>query len=139
LTGASIFRELGVLLTDYPRRPIGQALYRADRNDAGQRRDRRVLTIGLDPVEVLVLPGCSRCLVTLPMLTCAPIHGSSRRLDGVDRTRHRYSGVPQSAVHDRAVSFWIGMIKSPFFAIIIALIGCYEGFQVAAAPKVWGA
>jgi len=36
-------------------------------------------------------------------------------------------------------SFWIGMIKSPFFAIIIALIGCYEGFQVAAAPKVWGA
>jgi len=39
----------------------------------------------------------------------------------------------------RPWSFWIGMIKSPFFAIIIALIGCYEGFRWRVAPKAWGA
>jgi phospholipid/cholesterol/gamma-HCH transport system permease protein len=35
-------------------------------------------------------------------------------------------------------SYWIGMIKSPFFAIIIALIGCYEGFQVARSAESVG-
>src|SRR6202008_5051873 len=35
-------------------------------------------------------------------------------------------------------SFWIGMIKSPFFAIIIALIGCYEGFQVSGSAESVG-
>ena len=35
-------------------------------------------------------------------------------------------------------SYWIGMIKSPFFAVIIALIGCYEGFQVAGSAESVG-
>ena len=28
-------------------------------------------------------------------------------------------------------TFWVGVIKAPFFAAIIAMIGCYEGFNVA--------
>src|SRR5205814_2079427 len=28
-------------------------------------------------------------------------------------------------------TFWVGVIKAPFFAAIIALVGCYEGFNVA--------
>jgi len=27
-------------------------------------------------------------------------------------------------------TFWVGIIKAPFFAVIIALVGCYEGFNV---------
>ena len=26
--------------------------------------------------------------------------------------------------------FFIGIAKAPFFAIIIALVGCYQGFQI---------
>ena len=29
-------------------------------------------------------------------------------------------------------TFWVGVIKAPFFAAIIALVGCYEGFNVFA-------
>ena len=37
LTGASILRELGSSADrDHPRRPLGQRLYRPDRDDAGQ-------------------------------------------------------------------------------------------------------
>ena len=28
-------------------------------------------------------------------------------------------------------TFWVGIIKAPFFALIISLVGCYEGFNVA--------
>jgi phospholipid/cholesterol/gamma-HCH transport system permease protein len=27
-------------------------------------------------------------------------------------------------------TFWVGIIKAPIFAALIALIGCYEGFNV---------
>jgi len=27
-------------------------------------------------------------------------------------------------------TFWVGIIKAPFFAVVIALVGCYEGFNV---------
>jgi phospholipid/cholesterol/gamma-HCH transport system permease protein len=27
-------------------------------------------------------------------------------------------------------TFWIGLIKAPVFAFIIALVGCHQGFQV---------
>jgi len=35
-------------------------------------------------------------------------------------------------------TFWIGLIKAPFFAFIIALIGCYEGFQVSRSAESVG-
>jgi phospholipid/cholesterol/gamma-HCH transport system permease protein len=35
-------------------------------------------------------------------------------------------------------TFWIGLIKAPFFAAIIAVIGCYEGFQVARSAESVG-
>ena len=28
-------------------------------------------------------------------------------------------------------TFWVGIIKAPFFAVVISLVGCYEGFNVA--------
>jgi phospholipid/cholesterol/gamma-HCH transport system permease protein len=36
------------------------------------------------------------------------------------------------------LTFWIGVAKAPFFAGIIALVGCYEGFQVARSAESVG-
>jgi phospholipid/cholesterol/gamma-HCH transport system permease protein len=35
-------------------------------------------------------------------------------------------------LHDAVVgwTFWLGLIKAPFFAFVIALVGCFEGLQV---------
>jgi phospholipid/cholesterol/gamma-HCH transport system permease protein len=35
-------------------------------------------------------------------------------------------------------TFWIGVFKAPFFAAIIAMIGCYEGFQVSRSAESVG-
>jgi phospholipid/cholesterol/gamma-HCH transport system permease protein len=50
-------------------------------------------------------------------------------------------GAPQFFEHLSTLyrwSYWIGLIKSPFFAVIIALIGCYEGFQVERSAESVG-
>ncbi len=90
-------------------------------------------TIGLDPVEVLVLPRLFGLMLTLPMLTlCANFMGIFG--GGLMAWAKLGIGIPQFLSHLSTIaqwSFWIGMIKSPFFAVIIASIGCYEGFQVA--------
>jgi phospholipid/cholesterol/gamma-HCH transport system permease protein len=35
-------------------------------------------------------------------------------------------------------TFWIGVFKAPFFAAIIAMIGCHEGFQVSRSAESVG-
>jgi len=35
-------------------------------------------------------------------------------------------------------SFWIGIIKAPIFAFIIALVGCYEGLMVTRSAESVG-
>jgi phospholipid/cholesterol/gamma-HCH transport system permease protein len=33
---------------------------------------------------------------------------------------------------------WIGVIKAPFFALIISMVGCYEGFNVTRSAESVG-
>jgi len=53
---------------DHHCRPLGQRLYRPDRNDAVNQEIDALRTLGLDPVEVLVLPRLFGLILTLPLL-----------------------------------------------------------------------
>ena len=35
-------------------------------------------------------------------------------------------------------SFWVGIVKAPVFAVLIALIGCFEGFAVSGSAESLG-
>ncbi len=35
-------------------------------------------------------------------------------------------------------TFWLGLIKAPVFALLIALTGCFEGFRVARSAESVG-
>lgn len=98
-------------------------------------------TIGLDPMEVLVIPRLFGLLLTLPMLTLwANLMGLSggclMAWSTLGITIPQFVRQLQSALGDWTL--WIGMMKAPFFATIIALIGCYEGFQVARSAESVG-
>src|SRR6266550_8311114 len=141
LTGASISRELGVLLTAIILAGRSGSAFTAQIGTMRVNEEiDAMLTIGLDPVEVLVLPRLFALLVTLPMLTlCANFMGVFG--GGLMAWAKLGIGIPEFLHHLSTIapwSFWIGMIKSPFFAIIIALIGCYEGFQVAGSAESVG-
>jgi phospholipid/cholesterol/gamma-HCH transport system permease protein len=141
LTGASILRELGVLLTAIILAGRSGSAFTAQIGTMRVNEEIDAMrTIGLDPVEVLVLPRLFGLVLTLPMLTlCANFMGVLG--GGLMAWSQLGIGIPQFLTQLSSIapwSFWIGMIKSPFFAIVIALIGCYEGFQVARSAESVG-
>src|SRR6516164_4917128 len=126
---------------DHHRRALGQCLHRPDRNDAGKRRSRRAAYDRPRPAG-----GAGHSPSFRARSDLAHAHPMGRP----DRT-FRWSlmawislGItpPQFLQQLRGSLYpwtlWIGLIKAPTFAFIIALIGCYEGFQVARSAESVG-
>ena len=89
-------------------------------------------TLGVDPLEMLVLPKVTALVIALPLLTLfADVMGV---LGGM-LMAHWQLGVSYTEFADRftkAVSvtaFLVGIGKAPVFAVIIVVIGCFQGLQ----------
>jgi phospholipid/cholesterol/gamma-HCH transport system permease protein len=141
LTAASILRELGVLLTAIIIAGRSGSAFTAQIGTMQVNEEVDAMrTMGLDPIEVLVLPRLFALVLTLPMLTlCANFMGIFG--GGLMAWAKLGITIPEFLSHLSTLapwSYWIGMIKSPFFAIIIAAIGCYEGFQVTGSAESVG-
>jgi phospholipid/cholesterol/gamma-HCH transport system permease protein len=54
----------------------------------------------------------------------------------VDISFGQYVGLLNNAVS--ATHFWVGMVKAPVFAILIALVGCFEGLRVSGSAESVG-
>ena len=90
-------------------------------------------TMGLNTVDVLVLPRIIGLVIALPLLTfyadiMALIGGWLMCYFNLGMTFPVFLRQLQGAVHVN--TFLVGFIKAPVFAFVIALVGCYEGFQV---------
>jgi phospholipid/cholesterol/gamma-HCH transport system permease protein len=88
-------------------------------------------TMGVDPIEALIIPRAFALLLCLPLLTfIADIAG----LLGTLALTTQMLDIPASLVVDRFLGldpmrhFLVGMVKAPFFALVIAMIGTYRGF-----------
>jgi phospholipid/cholesterol/gamma-HCH transport system permease protein len=89
-------------------------------------------TLGIVPLEVLVLPKVLALVIALPLLTLfADVAGV---LGGM-LMAYLQLGVSFEEFGDRfakAVSvtaYWVGIGKAPMFAVIIVVIGCFQGLQ----------
>ena len=139
LLGIGILRELGVLMAAIIIAGRSGSAFTAQIGTMRVNEEIDAMrTIGLDPVEVLVIPRLFGLMLTLPMLTlCANLlgilGGALMSWSSLGITPPQFTRQLQSALY--AWTFWIGLVKAPFFAFIIALIGCYEGFQVAAQRR----
>lgn len=98
-------------------------------------------TIGIGPIELLVLPKMLALMIALPLLTVfADITGvlggmlmASSKLDvSFDVFLHRIGDVVSLS------SFLTGVGKAPVFAAIISLVGCYQGFQASGSADSVG-
>jgi len=90
-------------------------------------------TIGLNLVDVLILPRVVGLVIALPFLT---LYADVMGLIGGAVMCYFDLGMSIPAfmreLH-QAVSvntFVVGMIKAPVFAYVIAMVGCYEGMNV---------
>jgi phospholipid/cholesterol/gamma-HCH transport system permease protein len=142
LLGVGILRELGVLMAAIIIAGRSGSAFTAQIGTMRVNEEIDALrTIGLDPVEVLVLPRLFGLVLTLPMLTLYAnimglLGGCLMAWGALGISIPQFIRQLQSALS--AWTLWIGLIKAPFFAVIIALIGCYEGFQVARSAESVG-
>jgi phospholipid/cholesterol/gamma-HCH transport system permease protein len=90
-------------------------------------------TMGLNTVDTLVLPRIIGLVVAMPLLTffadvMGLLGGATMCYFDLHITVPTFLRQLKDAVSLN--SFLVGLIKAPVFAFIIALVGCYEGFQV---------
>jgi phospholipid/cholesterol/gamma-HCH transport system permease protein len=142
LLAVGILRELGVLMTAIIIAGRSGSAFTAQIGTMQVNQEIDALrTLGLDPVEVLVMPRLLGLLVTLPMLTLYAdlmglLGGCLMAWVVLGITIPEFISELQYAV--TAKTLGVGLFKAPFFAGIIAMIGCYEGFQVSRSAESVG-
>lgn len=142
LVGLSMLRELSPLLTAIIVAGRSGSAYAAQIGTMKVTEEVDALrTIGVAPIEQLVLPKVLALLIALPLLTVyADILGVFGGMVMAKAQLH----VGYAEFLDRlgdAVSlssYLIGVGKAPVFAAIIAIVGCFRGFQVTGSADSVG-
>lgn len=142
LLGIGILRELGVLLTAIIVAGRSGSAFTAEIGAMQVNEEIDAMRmLGLDPIEVLVLPRLLGLVFVLPLLT---VYADFMALLGGALMSWVALGIPivqfvrqlGSAVTD--ATFFLGILKAPFFATAIALVGCHSGLRVARSAESVG-
>jgi phospholipid/cholesterol/gamma-HCH transport system permease protein len=142
LIAISVLRELGILLTAIIVAGRSASAFTAAIGSMKMREEIDAMrTLGLDPIGVLVVPRVLALILTLPILGfVADMMG----LIGGAAMSWVELGVSPGMFRARLLDstdvwhFVTGLIKAPFFALIIGLIGCYEGMKVGGDAESLG-
>lgn len=137
-----VLRELGVLIVAIVVSGRSGSAITAELGSMKLREEVDALsTMGLDPVDVLVVPRLVALVVGLPLLAFL---GDLAALFGAGLVAWTYGGISPVAFLSRlheAISvenFEVGMIKAPFMAMTIALIATTEGLKVSGSADSVG-
>lgn len=142
MLGILTLREVGILLTSIMVAGRSASAFTAEIGTMKMREEIDAMrTLGIDPLETLVLPRILALLVALPLLT---FWGDIMCLIGGGVMAKIYLGLDPELylqkLHD-AVSlrhFLVGLVKAPFAALIIGLVGCLEGMRVRGSAESLG-
>ena len=142
MVGILVLREIGVLIVAIMVAGRSGSACTAELGSMKMREEIDALsTMGLDPVEVLILPRIVALVVALPILAFL---GSMAALYGGGLIAWLYGGMSPAIFIARlheAVSvthFEVGMIKAPFMALVIGLVACSEGLKVKGSAESLG-
>jgi phospholipid/cholesterol/gamma-HCH transport system permease protein len=142
LVGILVLREIGVLIVAIMVAGRSGSSYTAEIGSMQMREEIDALrTMGLDPVEVLLLPRVIALVFALPVLAFL---GSMAALAGGGLAAWLYGGMSPAIYLARlqeAISithFEVGMIKAPFIALVIGVVACAEGLLVQGSAESLG-
>ncbi len=142
LVAVSVLREMGVLITAIMVAGRSGAAFTAEIGVMQTREEVDALKVmGIEPMQVLVVPRVIALVITLPLLTFfADIMGLvggaaiSQYLLNVSPTQY-LTRLPQ--VVDGGDLF-VGLFKAPVFAFFIAVVGCMHGLRVTGSAESVG-
>jgi phospholipid/cholesterol/gamma-HCH transport system permease protein len=142
LVAVSMLREMGVLITAIMVAGRSGSAFAAEIGVMKARQEVDALQVmGLDPMQMLVVPRTIGLLITLPLLTFfADVMGLVGGA-AISQSLLHYS-LPQffARVHSAVDTsdFLVGMIKAPVFAFFIAAVGCMHGLRVSGSAESVG-
>jgi phospholipid/cholesterol/gamma-HCH transport system permease protein len=142
LIGILVLRELGVLLTSIMVAGRSGSAFTAELGSMKMREEIDALRVmGLDPIEILVVPRVIALLVGLPILTFV---SDMSALAGGGVVAWIYGGMGIDVYLERLKdaiaiqTFLAGLIKAPFMALVIALVACGDGLSVKGSAESLG-
>ena len=135
-------REIGVLIVSIMVAGRTGSAFTAEIGSMKMREEIDALRVmGLNPIEVLVLPRLIALIIGLPLLVAI---GDLSALMGGAIVSQVYGQLPMELFFSRMQEevghrhVWIGLVKAPFMALIIGLVACVEGLRVEGSAESLG-
>ncbi len=142
LIALSLLREIGILLTAIMVAGRSGSAYAAEIGAMKVHEEVDAMrTLALDPMEILVVPRILALVIAMPLLTfIGDIVGLLGGALVAWTTLDISPGMFLARFKDVnwTLNFWIGIIKAPVFGYLIAMIGCFQGFQVEGSAESVG-
>ena len=133
LVGVSMLREFAPLITAIIIAGRSGSAYAAQIGTMAVTEEIDALrTLGIAPLELLVLPKVIALVIALPLLT---VFADVLGVMGGMLMAHSQLGVGFPEFLDRFVkavsltTLFVGLAKAPVFAAIIAIVGCFQGLR----------
>jgi len=142
LVSIAFLREFGVLLTAIILAGRTASAFTAQIGSMKSREEiDAIRTLGMDPIDLLVIPRVLGLLIMMPLLTfvgmiAGLLGGLVVGAYGLDIPPQQYLARMQDTMELR--HFIVGLVKAPVFALVISLIGCLEGLQVQGTAQSVG-
>jgi phospholipid/cholesterol/gamma-HCH transport system permease protein len=142
LVAVSILREMGVLITAIMVAGRSGSAFTAEIGVMKSRDEIDALNVmGMDPMEMLVVPRVIALVITLPLLT---FYSDVMGLLGGAMISGLLLDVPPLQYIDRvhqAVGtgdLFVGLVKAPIFGFLIAVVSCMHGLRVKGSAESVG-
>jgi phospholipid/cholesterol/gamma-HCH transport system permease protein len=142
LVGLSMLREFAPLITAIIIAGRSGSAYAAQIGTMAVTEEIDAMrTVGISPLEMLVLPKVIALAIVLPLLT---VYADALGVFGGMIMSRAQLGVGFAEFLERFVKaisitdYLIGVGKAPVFAAIIAVVGCYQGFRTKGGPESVG-
>lgn len=142
LVGILVLRELAVLLTSIMVAGRSGSAFTAEIGSMRMREEIDALRVmGLDPIEVLIVPRVLALVIGLPLLTFL---SAMAALFGGGLTAWLYADISPDVFLSRLQAsvnlntFLVGLIKAPFMALVIGVIASIEGLAVEGSAESLG-
>ncbi len=142
LVSLTMFREFGPMMTAIIVAGRTGSAYTAEIGTMKISEEIDALqSIGIPPLDLLVLPKLFGLLVAVPLLTlvadvAGALGGMAMAAAMLDVGFQDFADrLPQPLVYR---SFLIGLAKAPVFALIVATVGCFQGFRVSGSADSVG-
>jgi phospholipid/cholesterol/gamma-HCH transport system permease protein len=142
LVTIGVLRELGVLLTAIIVAGRSGSAFAAEIGSMKLNEEVDALqATGVDPFEALVLPRVLGLVISLPLLTVVAdliglVGGAVLCASLLHMPLDQYVNRVSQAISPS--TFWVGIIKAPVFAVLIAMAGTHRGMQVRGSSRELG-